>query len=186
MTVYNAKKIIQESAPLLVFLLLIEILIGQLLNAQKSLVTIPLILALIPVINGVGGNIGGVLGARLASGLHTGVIDPGLKGKELRKNIAGAFILGIIAFTVLAILIYIILPIVGIDADVIGLEKIFLIMIGSGLLLTIIVIGLSILTAFYSFKRGLDPDNYVIPIVTTSGDVLGISALIFIVYLIGI
>ncbi len=186
MTVYSAKKIIKESAPLLVFLLALEILVGQLLNSQKSLITIPLILALIPVINGVGGNIGGILGARLASGLHTGVIDANLKGKELRENLAGAFILGIIAFSVLAFLIYLILPIAGIGVDVIGLEKLILIMIGSGLILTITLIGLSILAAFYSFKRGLDPDNYVIPIVTTSGDVLGISSLIFIVYLIGI
>ena len=186
MTTYSAKKIVKESAPLLILLLAVEILVGQLLNAQKDLVIIPLILALIPVINGVGGNIGGVLGARLASGLHTGFIDTNLEGEELHKNIASAFILGIVAFSVLAVLIYIILPIVGINVNVIGFGKLVFIMVGAGLILTTIVIGLSILTAFYSFKRGLDPDNYVIPIVTTSGDVLGIISLIFIISIIGI
>ena len=186
MTVYNAKKIVMESAPLLIFLLALEVLVGQLLNSRESLVSIPVILALIPVINGVGGNIGSVLGARLASGLHTGYIDTNLRGQVLTKNVTGTLILGLIAFSVLAVAIYAILPLLGIGVDVIGFGKLMIIMVGSGLLLTITLIVLSLVTAIYSFKRGLDPDNYVIPIVTTSGDVLGISSLLLLVYLIGI
>jgi mgtE-like transporter len=186
LTVYNAKRIVKESAPLLIFLLALEVLIGQLLNAQESLISIPVILALIPVINGVGGNIGGVLGARLASGLHTGYIDTNLKGQPLKTNLTGSLVMGILAYSILATLLYAILPILGINVDVIGFGKLIIIMVSSGLLLTITLIVLTLFTAIYSFKRGLDPDNYVIPLVTTSGDVLGIISLILIVNLIGI
>ena len=175
-----------ESAPLLIFLLALEVLIGQLLNAQESLISIPVILALIPVINGVGGNIGGVLGARLASGLHTGFIDTNLKGQTLKTNVASTLVMGILAFSILAVLLYGILPLVGISVDVIGFGKLIIIMVGAGLLLTVTLIGITLFTAIYSFKRGLDPDNYVIPVVTTSGDVLGIISLLLIVNLIGI
>jgi mgtE-like transporter len=175
-----------ESAPLLIFLLALEVLVGQLLNAQESLLSIPVILALIPVINGVGGNIGGVLGARLASGLHTGFIDTNLKGQTLKTNVASTLVMGILAFSILAVLLYGILPLVGISVDVIGFGKLIIIMVGAGLILTITLIGITIFAAIYSFKRGLDPDNYVIPIVTTSGDVLGIISLLLIVNLVGI
>jgi cation transporter-like permease len=39
----------------------------------------------------------------------------------------------------------------------------------------------SILTAFLSFKRGLDPDDFVAPIVTTISDTMGIILLFFVV-----
>ena len=170
----------------MIFLLALEVLIGQLLNAQESLISIPVILSLIPVINGVGGNIGGVLGARLASGLHTGFIDTNLKGQTLKTNVASTLVMGILAFSILAVLLYGILPLVGISVDVIGFGKLIIIMVGAGLLLTVTLIGITLFTAIYSFKRGLDPDNYVIPVVTTSGDVLGIISLLLIVNLIGI
>ena len=175
-----------ESAPLLIFLLALEVLVGQLLNSRESLISIPVILALIPVINGVGGNIGSVLGARLASGLHMGYIDTNLRGQELKQNVTGTLILGLISFSILGVLLYVILPVLGIGVEVIGFGKLMIIMVGSGLLLTVTLIVLSLIAAIYSFKRGLDPDNYVIPIVTTSGDVLGITSLLLIVYLIGI
>jgi cation transporter-like permease len=45
---------------------------------------------------------------------------------------------------------------------------------------------LSVITALYSFRKGIDPDNSVTPIVTTSGDALGVICLLVIVGLIGI
>ena len=105
MGIYSAPKIIKESIPLLTICIGVEVLIGQVLNTNQSIMTIPIILSLIPVINGVGGNIGSILGARLASGLHTGIISMNYNDKELRKNMSSAFILGVITFFILGILI---------------------------------------------------------------------------------
>jgi mgtE-like transporter len=44
----------------------------------------------------------------------------------------------------------------------------------------------SVLTAFLSFKRGLDPDDTVAPIVTTFGDVMGIVFLFIILGIFGV
>ena len=41
----------------------------------------------------------------------------------------------------------------------------------------------SIITAFLSFKRGMDPDDFVSPVVTTIGDTMGI---VFLFLLIGV
>ena len=185
MTVYSAPKIIKESIPLLTICIGVEVLIGQILNTQ-SIMTIPIILALIPVINGVGGNIGSILGARLASGLHTGIIGLDFKGKELKSNVTGIFIMGLITFCILGLIIYFIMPIIGIKVAVIGFTRLMIIVIGAGVLLIIGLIVLSVISAVYSFERGIDPDNSVIPIVTTSGDALGILCLFLMIRVIGI
>ena len=186
MGVYSAPKIIKESIPLLTICIGVEVLIGQVLNTQQSYMTIPIILALIPVINGVGGNIGSILGARLASGLHTGIIQLDFKDSELRKNMSSTFLLGIITFAILGALVYIILPIIGIDISVVGFGRLMAIVLGAGILLVLALICLSVISAFYSFKKGMDPDNSVTPIITTSGDALGILCLFLMVALIGV
>lgn len=181
MSVYSAPKIIKESIPLLTLCIGVEVLIGQVLNTNKSLITIPLVLALIPVINGVGGNIGSILGARLASGLHTGIIGLDLKGVELRKNVTSTFLMGVITFSILGLLIYLIMPVIGINVAVIGFGRLMMIIICAGVLLILCLIGISVISAIYSFKKGKDPDNSVTPIVTTSGDALGIICLFLMV-----
>lgn len=186
MAIYSAPKIIKESIPLLTICIGAEVLIGQVLNTNQGLMTIPIILALIPVINGIGGNIGSILGARLASGLHTGIISIEFKDKELLKNVTGTFILGFITFFILGFLIYLLLPFIGLDVSVISLGRLLLIVISSGVVLVLCLIGLSLITAFYSFKKGMDPDNTVTPIVTTSGDALGIICLFVMVAIIGV
>ena len=186
MTVYSAPKIIKESIPLLTICIGVEVLIGQLLHSNQGIMTIPIILALIPVINGVGGNIGSILGARLASGLHTGIITVDSKDKELRKNVVSTFILGLVTFFVLGVLIYVLLPFIGLNVSVIGFGRLMLIVVCAGIMLILCLIGLSLISAIYSYKKGIDPDNSVTPIVTTSGDALGILCLFLIVAAIGI
>ncbi len=186
MGIYSAPKIIKESIPLLTICIGVEVLIGQVLNTNQSIMTIPIILSLIPVINGVGGNIGSILGARLASGLHTGIITINFNDKELRKNMVSAFILGVITFFILGILIYLMIPLTGINVNVIGFWRLMAIVVGAGLLLIIFLIGLSVVSALFSFKKGIDPDNSVTPIVTTAGDALGILCLFLMVALLGI
>jgi mgtE-like transporter len=186
MSIYSAPKIIKESIPLLTICIGVEVLIGQVLNTNQSIMTIPIILALIPIINGVGGNIGSILGARLASGLHTGIISLNLNDKELKKNMVSTFLLGLITFSVLGVLTNIVMPLIGIDVSVVGVGKLMVIVIGAGILLIIFLIGLSVATAIYSFKKGIDPDNSVTPIVTTSGDALGILCLFLMVALVGV
>lgn len=158
---------------------------GQLLNMEKEqFIKIPLLLALIPVINGMGGNIGSILGARIASGLHVGYISPDLKGKELKKNAIDTLILGLITFTFLAIFIYLLSPLIGLEMGDLNLIKLLGIMLGAGIILLIVVIFLGISVAMFSFKKGVDPDNVVTPIVTTVCDALGIICLLLMVWLI--
>jgi mgtE-like transporter len=137
------------------------------------------------VINSVGGNIGSVLGARLASGLHVGSIEVDYKDKKMRENLFTSIVIGLLTYFVLSIVIYLTLLFGNIKMNI-SLIEFILIFVIAGFLLICIVSFFSILAAFISFKRGLDPDDMVAPIVTTVGDVLGILILFLMISFFGV
>lgn len=184
--IHRWQTIVRYSAPLLTVCVFIELFAGQLLQEnQDILVLFPIFLIAIPVINSVGGNIGSVLGARLASGLHVGYITPTVKDKEMRTNVLVAMLLGIITYTVLAILIYGIAVFGGLHAGI-GLIEFVAVIVGAGFFLISVIVMISVLTAFVSFRKGLDPDDMVAPVVTTVGDVMGISFLLLVITIMGV
>lgn len=184
--IYSWKKILRGSIPLLTLCILIEIFAGQMLQSgQKTLIALPIFLVSIPVINGVGGNIGSILGARLASGLHVGYIKLDLKDKKMRDNISTSMLIGVFTYFVLAILIYFILSFINVEMGA-SLVEFVSIMLGAGFLLILIVAFFSVFTALWSFKKGFDPDDMVAPVVTTIGDTFGILFLFIIIRISGV
>jgi mgtE-like transporter len=73
----------------------------------------------------------------------------------------------------------------SITEDLALLEFVSIIVI-TGFLLICVVAVISVLTAFISFKRGLDPDDMVAPVVTTVGDVMGIVFLFIVLGIFGV
>jgi len=184
--IYNWKKIVKLGLFLLTVTIMIEVFAGQILQSkQESLLLLPIFLISIPVINSVSGNIGSVLGARLASGLHVGYITLSLKDKEMHDNLLISLLIGVFTYTFLAILIYFIASFGNLTEDI-ALSKFIAIFVLTGVLLVATVSLISVLTAFLSFKRGLDPDDTVAPIVTTVGDVMGIVFLFLVLGLFGV
>jgi mgtE-like transporter len=184
--IYNWKKIVKLGLPLLTLTILIEVFAGQLLlYKQNNLLLFPIFLISIPVVNSVSGNIGSVLGARLASGLHVGYISISIKDKEMHDNLIISIMMGVFTYVVLAIVIYYIALFSDLSVSI-GLLEFIAILLSAGFLLTCVVSLVSVFTAFLSFKRGLDPDDMVAPVVTTVGDVLGIVFLFSMIYLFGV
>lgn len=184
--IYSWKKIVKHGLPLLTITIFIEVFAGQiLLGKQELLLLLPVFLISIPVINSIGGNIGSVLGARLASGLHVGYISLSLKDKEMHDNFLMSLLIGFITYLLLAIVIYFIASFGDLVEDIALIEFVAIIVF-TGVLLLLIVSLVSVLTAFISFKKGLDPDDMVAPVVTTLSDILGITFLFFIIGVVGI
>lgn len=150
-------------------------------SIETILIDVPVILFLMPLLNGLGGNLGTVLGARLSSGFHSGYIEPDLKDLEMRENIRMSLALGGLVYLTFALLISgasLAVPIT------IHAARIFTIMIGTGVLLTLAVTSVTLLVTIWSYRKGLDPDNIVVPVVTTMGDFLGIAILVSMVWLV--
>ena len=184
--IYNWKKIVKNGLPILFFTAILEILAGQILQGKQELLYLfPIFLISFPVINSVSGNIGCVLGARLASGLHVGYVTVTLDDKEMHNNLMISLLIGFITYFILAILIYFIALFSNLTKGI-GLIEFVSIIIITGFLLLFIISFISVLAAFISFKRGLDPDDIVAPVVTTAGDITGILFLFLILGLFGV
>jgi len=188
--IYSWKKIVKLGLPLLMFCVLIEIFAGQLLlDRQATLLAYPIFLISIPVINGVGGNIGSVLGARLASGLHVGYITINLRDKEMHENLVITIFIGIVTYFILSLTIFYVYSFFLFQNNfsmTLDLYKFLLIVNFTGIFLVFFVSLVSVVTAFWSFKKGFDPDDMVAPVVTTFGDVMGILFLFLFIIIFGI
>jgi len=184
--IYSWKKIVKHGLPLLTIAIFIEIFAGQILQGkQEALLLFPIFLISIPVINSVGGNIGSVLGARLASGLHVGYISISLKDKEMHDNLFISLFIGFITYFILAIVIYFVALFGNLTEDI-ALTEFIAIFVLTGVLLISTVALVSVFTAFLSFRRGLDPDDMVAPVVTTVGDMMGIVFLFLMLGIFGV
>ena len=68
----------------------------------------------------------------------------------------------------------------------VGIIEFVSVILGAGILLIFVISIISVLTAFWSFKKGLDPDDMVAPVVTTVGDTLGIVFLFLLIGVVGV
>ncbi len=186
MVVYSIKRIVLESCPVLIAGIIIALAAGHMLNSSMIEISeIPLILMMIPLINGIGGNLGSILGARLTSALNVGTLKPMLrKQRVLRGNVAATVIISFAIYAIMGAFLLAIAHIIGISvAHSISLALAFFI---AGIALSVAIIFITIASAFVSFKGGLDPDNVVIPIVTAVGDVLGVTCLMLAIKIVGV
>ncbi len=184
---YKWQTIVKRGIPLLSVFAVVEIFAGQLLQGSQEqlLSTLLIFLVSIPVINAVGGNLGSILGARIASGLHVGSIEYKVSDKKMQENLFTAFVMGVLTYIILAILIYYIAVLWGIHTGISAMTFIG-IFVSVGILLILGVSIASVFTAFWSFKKGLDPDDMVAPVVTTLCDTLGIVLLIVMIGVVGL
>ncbi|MBE6489286.1 MAG: divalent cation transporter [Methanobrevibacter sp.] len=175
---YETKTILKQSTPVLLLCSFLGGSAGGILNSSvETLLTNPSLLTLIPLFSGECGSLISILGARLSSGLHSGLVEPLSRPEgEALHNFGICYILAILIF-----------PFIGILAELssimfgtvgVGFDKIIPISTLSGLILVTIMVILVYYISTLSYNNNLDPDNIVIPISTSITD--SISSLILI------
>jgi len=186
MTVYSFRRIFLESYPALVLCATLSLSAGLILNSQiESIKTLPLILMMVPPINGINNNVCSILGSRLASALHMGTVEPKFRAqKTLRKNVNATLIISVGVFLFTSVVFFAIALISGI-----ALTQSIIIMFAffvASMVAIFVTMFCTIGLAFLSFVKGLDPDNIVIPIVTSIGDIMGVTCLIIAIKIVGV
>ncbi|MEE9134532.1 MAG: magnesium transporter [Nitrososphaerales archaeon] len=180
---WRAVTIVRVMGPLLMILAFVGMFSGLILTTgQELLFRSPALFILVPAVVGLGGNLGAIIGSRVSTALHLGIIEPSLSNIALRNNIISSLIAGGVMFIILGI-------VAGVLASFLSLKgpsmiEIFLISTISGVFLVLFVVIISVAAAFFSYRRGLDPDDVVIPVVTSFSDLAGIAFLMGIVVLI--
>jgi mgtE-like transporter len=184
MTVYRFKRIVLESYPVLLACVAIGMGAGFLLQSNLEKLSL-IVLMMIPPINGLGGNVGSILGARLTSALHMGTIEPRIRGQRmLRTNVTASWGMSLVTFAFAGVIFFLTAYLIG--TSMLGSLRLAAAFFVAGVILTAVIIFTTITAAFISFTRGLDPDNVVIPVVTSIVDVLGVVCLIFAIQILGV
>jgi mgtE-like transporter len=168
----------REALPALVASLLGGLLAGLVLGGMRTeLQSVPGLLVLVPALLATRGNVYGSLGARVATALHQGLIEPRVRGGDERLRAAAAAALGngILASAFAAVVVFLLLSVLGRGPSLLQLVAIALVAgLLSGVVLTVVVVTV----VFAGYRRGQDPDTLVGPIVTTTGDVFGMLFLL--------
>ena len=174
----ETKTILRQSAPVLLLCSFLGCSAGGILNsAVESLLSNPSLLTLIPLFSGESGSLISILGARLSSGLHSGLVESTVRPQGYAlSNFNVCFVLSIVIFPLIGFLAEassVILKTAGV-----GFVKIMEISTLSGIILVSVMVFLVYYISITSYNHNLDPDNIVIPISTSITD--SISSLILI------
>ncbi len=176
---WGFRSIVSTMMPLLMMLSIIGLLAGFVLQEIEQIILMkPTLLILLPVMIAMGGNLGSILSSRLSTSLHLGTMSFHPGNDEILKNVSAVLTLSFTVFILLGITAsgVSINPFLDIGGGLTLYESLTISLV-SGLILTVLVIILSILTTYASFKLGMDPDDVTIPVVTNIGDILGVVIL---------
>ena len=174
----NAKEIFKESVPVLTLCAAISIFSGLFLNRNEEMLKIlPGVLIVIPSFIAINGNISSVLTSRLSSALHMGLVKPDFRRtKLLMRNVYAMMFVSVVAFPIIGFIGGLVNIVLG--ASVVSLLAFTAVTSMAGIMTVLILIFVSMLFSYLTYGKGLDPDNVVIPLLTTTGDFIGILILL--------
>lgn len=136
------------------------------------------LLVLVPALLATRGNVYGALGAKLSSALHQGLVDPvfDIDDDRLVAAVTAAMANGVLISVYAAVVAFLVLFLLSRpSASLLTLTAIaFIAGLLSGIALTVVVV----FAVFVGYRRGLNPDTLVGPVVTTTGDVFGMATLL--------
>ncbi|RLG75752.1 MAG: hypothetical protein DRO23_03015 [Thermoprotei archaeon] len=174
------KKIIYESFPVLALCGFLEMIAGLALivNVERILKTAG-ILTIVPGFLEDGGAIGGILAAKISTKLHLGDIEPRIvPSKIVVEEFCKAYFLSLIMFPIIGVYGYLISSILSLNVP--PFTTLIVVTLTSGFILTFFISLLVYLISIVSFKKGVDPDNVTIPIVTSTIDAIGMFILVYV------
>jgi len=175
--------VLREGLPLLLPLSLLGITAGVLYTSQlDSLISAAAVLILIsPFMNGCG-SIGGILTSRIGTDMHMGMIDPVFfPQKTVLKHFGENYLYAVIFLPLMGLIAHFAALLLGITTP--GLLLMVLISLLSGLLVVTAMNLLGYYTAVITYRKGFDPDNFGVPVVTSSIDLIGATCLLAVMML---
>ncbi|WP_119068653.1 magnesium transporter [Rubrobacter indicoceani] len=196
------RRILRESLPILALNGFVIILVGMALEDRlDQFVAFPALLILLPAFLQEGGALGGILASRLSSKIHLGLLEvrafPQLAAFRDFTLIyifaVGVFLFiggasHLIAEGLAATLSPDLLASLGLDGETVSPG--FFAMLGISALAGLIATTASVVAAYYgstvSYRLGLDPDTYGIPVITAAVDLLGFLSLIIALIIFGL
>jgi mgtE-like transporter len=180
------RRVVRESAPILVVAGLLSTMAGVTIEKRlTTFSTFPALLVLVPAFVSSAGALGGILSSRLATKLHLGLMAPdSLPPRAARWDAGLVVVLALPVALFNAIGAHFVAEVLGQASPGLG-HMVAASMVG-GMFAVVFVILVAYYGSVASFRVGLDPDTYGIPMVTSSVDFVGAVALVVTIAALGI
>lgn len=180
------RRIMRESVPVLLVAGAIDVVAGLTIEHQlESFVTYPALLVLIPPFLEDTGALGGILSSRLNSKLHLGIIDASARPQRAARD-------DFLIVTLLAVPVFVLVALSAELASLVfgyaspgPLQMVGIAVLG-GMGATFVALGIAYYGSIATYRLGLDPDNYGIPLLTSSMDLVASVALILSIIALGV
>jgi len=169
----------REALPALGASLVGGLIAGVVLGGMRAeLRAVPGLLVLVPALLATRGNVYGSFGARLATALHQGLIEPRISEADRRFAAAATAALanGILTSLFAAVAVFVILTTLG--ERVAPLPTLVGVALVAGILSGVALTAVVVSVVFAGYRKGHNPDTLVGPVVTTTGDVFGMLFLL--------
>ena len=186
MTYYKAKDVVKQGSVAITTSVIVDSLAGVLLNAKiEALLSIPILLILLPSLMDMTGDVGCMVGSKIATFLHLGLVRPRFeKNPYLMKYAAAVMTVAVLTSLYLTFLAVAVSYFFGLSA--VDPLKVLAVVLTCSVSISVIAFLVGIIAGFVTFKHSWDPDNTTIPIVTAVCDIVGAMLLLLAASLIGI
>jgi mgtE-like transporter len=176
-------KTIKESMTTLLIVAFVVNITGTVLKQISSFVSERAeVITVYPALIDTIGDVGSVVGSTATTKLALGLLTPSLASmRSHAKNIFSAWSASLVVFIILAALSLTINGVFSADR----ILSLFSVLLLSNVIAVAAIVLLSYSISILTFKRGLDPDNFVIPIESSFADSITTIALLVALLLIG-
>jgi mgtE-like transporter len=182
----QARRILLEMTLVVILTPVLDILAGTVLQTRlERFSAFPGLLVLVPPFVAAAGSLGGILCSRLSSKLHLGLVTPTGIPESAALPDAGLTM----AFSVV---IFLLTGALGLGFAALagkaypGASPMVWGTVAAGIVATLEVIVFSYYIAIGTTRRGWDPDNHSVPIITSVMDLAGVLTFLFVLSLFGV
>lgn len=166
-----SRNIIKESILILLFASVLSSIGGFALeNIREIFISIFPLIILMPFLNDMIGNYGTIISSRFATMLHKKKNKVKLKDRELRALFLQIFLISFITILIASSIAMCITYIENSNLDITLFIKILLISMIDVFFLVFVLFFVAIFAGLYLYKKGEDPDNFLIPLTTSIAD----------------
>jgi mgtE-like transporter len=182
----NLRRILVESLPILALTGAVTILVGVAFEDRRDqFLTFAALLILLPPFLQEGGALGGILSSRLSSKIHLGLLAPrGLPSLSTFRDFALIYTFAAGVYLFIGGASHFLALALGQNSP--GLLLMLAVSALAGLIATTAAVFAAYYGSIISYRFGLDPDTYGIPIITSAVDLLGFMSLIIALIIFGL
>lgn len=181
----GVRGILRETMPLVLAMTVIELIAGSFLGRMEDRIEqLPGLLALVPPVLAMRGNISTAMGSRFGTLTRFGLIPRDrISTPAVRQHLIASLVLGVILAVAAAGLADIVARMFGFAS--VGFWRLAVIAVVAGLASGVIMGGIALMTMRVAFRRGYDLDNVAGPVLMTFSDLFTLLCIFGVALLVG-